>query len=224
MAIIDDLFSLQDKKYLEFQASLTPTVKKDKFIGVRVPDVRKLARKYYGTLEAKDFINNLPHRYYDENMLHGLIISEIKDYDLCIKEVNKFLPYVDNWAVCDIMSPKIFKKNKEKLILEIKKWCKSKETYECRFGIEMLMSHFLDDDFNKDYLKIPASIKSNEYYVNMVIAWFYATALAKKWKDTIFYIENGKLDKWVNNKTIQKACESFRITPEQKDYLRKFKK
>lgn len=224
MKILDDLFELQDNVYAEFQSKLTPTVPKEKFIGVRVPAARKLAKKYSGTNEAKEFINTLPHDYYDENMLHGLLLSEIKDYDICIKEVDRFLPYVDNWAVCDIMSPKIFKKHKNKLIKKIFEWSSSSKVYKCRFGIEMLMKYFLDEDFETEYLKIPASINSNEYYVQMMIAWFFATALAKQWDDTILYIEDNKLDKWVHNKTIQKACESYRITDEQKEYLRKLKR
>lgn len=223
MKITEELFKLQDLEYRKFQSNLSPTVALDTIIGVRVPEVRKLAKKYINTEESREFINSLPHKYYDESMLHGLLISEIKDYDECLKEVNKFLPYVDNWAVCDTLSPKVFKKHKQELIIEIKRWSKSKNTYECRFGIEMLMSHYLDEDFNKEYLTIPASIKSNEYYVKMMIAWFYATALAKRWNETISYIENHILDKWTHNKTIQKACESFRITKEQKEYLKKLK-
>lgn len=220
MEILNELFKLQDKEYAEFQSKLIPTVSKEKIIGVRVPEVRKLAKKYIKEEKTKEFIKRLPHKYYDENMLHGLVISEIKDYKKCIEEVDKFLPYVDNWAVCDIMSPKIFKKNKEELIEKIKEWLKSKEIYTCRFGIEMLMSHYLDEDFKKEYLEIPASVHSDEYYVQMMVAWFFATALAKQWDDTIIYIEENKLDKWVHNKTIQKARESYRITDEQKEYLK----
>lgn len=222
--IIDRLFELQDKEYALFQAKLTPTIDKELFIGVRVPNVRKLAKEFKDKEEEVNFIKVLPHKYYDENMLHGLLISEIKDYDLCIKEVERFLPYVDNWAVCDIMSPKVFKKNKDLLIDKIKKWSSSSHTYTCRFGLEMLMSHFLDDSFKKEYLEIPAKIHSNEYYVNMMIAWFYATALAKKYDDTIKYLEDNRLDIWVHNKTIQKAKESFRITQNQKDYLQSLKR
>lgn len=223
MNLTEELFKLQDLDYKEFQSSLTPTLTKDKFIGVRVPKIRELAKKYFNTEEANIFLNNLPHKYYDEYMLHGLLISEIKDYDECLKEVNRFLPYVDNWAVCDVLSPKVFKKHKKELINEIKIWCKSKNTYECRFGIEMLMSHYLDEDFDKKYLIIPSKIKSKEYYVNMMIAWFYATALAKQWSDTIPYIENNVLNKWTHNKTISKSCESYRITKEQKEYLKKLR-
>lgn len=224
MNIIEELFKLQDLKYREFQSKLIPTIAKENIIGVRVPEVRKIAKKYANSYQSEEFIKNLPHNYYDENMLHGLLLSEIKDYDLCLKEVNKFLPYVDNWAVCDIMSPKVFKKHKEDLINQIIMWSKSSNIYECRFGIEMLMSHYLDNDFKKEYLEIPASISSQEYYVNMMIAWFFATALAKQWKDTIFYLESNRLDKWVHNKTIQKARESYRITKEQKEYLNTLKR
>lgn len=224
MEIREALFELQDKKYKEFQYKLTPNIPIEKMIGVRVPNVRKLAKKYIGTSEGEEFIKNLPHLYYDENMLHGLLISEIKDYDICVKEVNKFLPYVDNWAVCDITSPKIFKKHKKELINEIKKWVKSDKVYVCRFGIEMLMSHYLDEDYNPEYLKMPAQVKTDEYYVRMMIAWFFATALAKQWDTTIPYIKENKLDKWVHNKIIQKARESYRITQEQKEYLKSLKR
>ena len=223
MKIIDELFKLQDKEYAEFQSKLTPNIDRNKFIGVRVPDVRKLAKQYIKDEESKEFLNSLPHKYYDENMLHGLLISEIKDYEECVKEVDRFLPYIDNWAVCDIMSPRIFKKNKNNLIVKIKEWSKSKHIYTCRFGIEMLMSHFLDENFNIEYLKIPAKIHSNEYYVKMMIAWFFATALAKQWDSTIPYLENFELDKWIHNKTIQKAKESYRITDSQKEYLKTLK-
>ncbi len=223
MEIVKKLFELQDKKYAEFQSKLTPSVEKEKFIGVRVPDVRKLAKEYAKDEESKMFLKELPHKYYDENMLHGLLISEIKDYEIAVKEVDEFLPYVDNWAVCDIMSPKVFKKHKQEVIEKIKEWCKSPKTYTCRFGIEMLMSHFLDEDFKREYLKIPASVHSEEYYVQMMVAWFFATSLAKQWDATIPYIEEKKLDKWVHNKTIQKARESYRITDEQKEYLQSLK-
>lgn len=224
MDIQEKLFELQDKKYAEFQAKLTPTVPKEKFIGVRVPEVRKLAKAIFKEGNYDEFISELPHEYYDENMLHGLIVSEIKDYEACIREVDRFLPFVDNWAVCDIMSPKIFKKRKEEVIDKIREWSASDDTYTCRFGIEMLMSHFLDDDFREEYLEIPAKIRSEEYYVNMMIAWFFATALAKQWDAAVPYIENDKLDVWTHNKTIQKARESYRITDEQKEYLKSLKK
>jgi 3-methyladenine DNA glycosylase AlkD len=224
MEILKKLFELQDKEYANFQSKLTPNIPKEQFIGVRVPEVRKLAKQYIKENELKEFFNSLPHNYYDENMLHGLLISEIKDYDECIKEVDKFLPYVDNWAVCDIMSPKIFKKHKQELLPKIKEWSLSSKIYTCRFGIEMLMSHFLDEDFQPEYLKIPAKVHLEEYYVQMMIAWFYATSLAKQWDDTIIYLTENKLDTWIHNKTIQKACESYRITDEQKKHLKSLKK
>lgn len=217
------LFELRDEEYAKFQAKLTPSVDPKLFIGVRVPDVRKLAKELKNDPGVEVFLQELPHKYYDENMLHGLLISEIKDFDIAIKETDRFLPYVDNWAVCDIMSPKVFKKHKTELIECIRKWAKSKKTYTIRFGIEMLMSHYLDDDFKAEYLDIPARIKSDEYYVNMMIAWFFATALTKQWDSAIQYIENVRLDKWTHNKTIQKAVESYRITDEQKSYLRTLK-
>lgn len=224
MKIQTMLFNLQDKEYALFQSKLTPTVPKERFIGVRVPEVRKLAKAYIKDPEHIDFLQSLPHEYYDENMLHGLLISEMKAYEACVNKVDLFLPYVDNWAVCDIMSPKVFKKHKTELMEKIREWSASEQTYTCRFGLEMLMSHYLDDDFKEEYLEIPAAVKSDEYYVNMMIAWFLATALAKQWKSTIPYLEQGRLDPWVHNKTIQKARESYRITDEQKEYLKKLKK
>ena len=221
--ILKELFKLQDKKYRDFQVKLIPGSSIDKMIGVRTPDLRKYSKELIKENNYKEFLDELPHNYFDENQLHAFILSEIKDYDECINYINKFLPYVDNWATCDQMSPKVFKKNKDKLLLEIKKWLKSKDTYTIRFGIGMLMQHYLDDDFKKEYLKLVSKIKSNEYYINMMIAWYFATALAKQYKDTIPYLEDKILDKWTHNKTIQKAIESYRITNEQKEYLRSLK-
>ena len=220
--MIEKLFRLQDKKYQELQYRTIPNI--ENIIGVRTPELRKLAKELVKENNYKSFLEELPHKYFDENQLHGFIISEIKDYDECINYTNKFLPYIDNWATCDQMSPKVFKKNKDKLLKEIKVWIKSKDTYTIRFGIGMLMSYFLDEDFDKKYLEIVSKVKSKEYYVNMMIAWFFATSLAKQYKDTITYIEDNKLDIWVHNKTIQKAIESYRITNEQKEYLRGLKR
>ncbi len=224
--IENKLFELQDKEYALFQSKLTPTVNPELFIGVRVPKCRELAKELYKNnfLEVKHFINMLPHKYYDENMLHGLLISEMKDFNQCLAELEKFLPYVDNWAVCDIMSPKCFKKHKTELLDAVLGWVKSSEEYTIRFGLEMLMTHYLDDDFNPEYLKIPAEVQSDKYYVNMMIAWFFATALTKQWDSTIGYIEKNVLSTWVHNKTIQKARESFRISDEQKQYLSELKR
>lgn len=224
MDVQSRLRELADKKYAEFQAKLTPSVDKDLFIGVRVPNVRKLAKELYKAGEYEEFLKELPHKYYDENMLHGLIVSEIRDYGRCIEAVDAFLPYVDNWAVCDIMSPACFKKNKAELISKIAEWSGSSETYTSRFGIEMLMTHFLDADFKKEYLEIPAAVKLEDYYAKMMVAWFFATALAKQWDATVPYIENNRLEVWTHNKTIQKAKESFRITDEQKQYLESLKR
>lgn len=217
----EELLKLQDKKYQELQYKIIPNV--DNIIGVRTPELRKLAKKMVKENNYKSFLDKLPHKYFDENQLHAFIISEIKDYNECITYLNKFLPYVDNWATCDQMSPKIFKKHKKELLSNIKVWIKSKETYTIRFGIGMLMQYFLDDDFKVEYLEKVSKIRSDEYYVNMMIAWYFATSLAKQYDETIKYIENNKLDTWVHNKTIQKAIESYRITKEQKEYLRKLK-
>lgn len=217
------LFEFKDETYAAFQAKLIPTVDPESVIGVRVPVLRKFARQCIREAGYEEFLRELPHTYYDENMLHGLILSEIKDYERCVSLVDAFLPYVDNWAVCDIMSPKIFKKNKDKLLDKIDEWSRSKHTYTCRFGLEMLMTHFLDEDFQPEYLELAAKIRSEEYYVNMMIAWFLATALAKQWDAAIPYIQERRLDPWVHNKTIQKAVESYRITDEQKNYLRTLK-
>ncbi len=217
------LFQLQDKCYRDFQSKLIPTIPVETIIGVRIPTIRKLAKEYGKDPESVEFLKQLPHTYYDENILHALLVAEIKDYEVCVKEVERFLPYVDNWAVCDIFSPKVFRKNKDKLIDKIREWTASGHPYTCRFGMEMLMTHFLDEDFRVEYLEIPAAVHSEEYYVNMMIAWFYATALAKQWDATIGYIEDQRLDTWTHNKTIQKARESYRITPEQKEYLKTLK-
>ncbi len=222
--IIDDirseLFNNCDNEYKVFQSKLIPNVSLDYFIGVRTPKLKEIAKVYSKNPDIDIFLNQLPHDYFDENQIHAFIISEIKDYDTCIDKLNKFMPYIDNWATCDQLSPKVFKKNRDKLILEIKKWIKSKDTYEIRFGIGMLLSHFLDDDFDKSYLKMVSDIKSDEYYINMMIAWYLSTALVKQYDSTIRIIEEKKLDKWVHNKTISKAVESFRISEEQKNYLK----
>ena len=223
MIIIDELFKLQDKEYREFQSKLIPNINKERIIGVRTPLLRQLSKKIIKENNYSDFLNDLPHKYFDENQIHAFIISEIKDYDECLFEFNKFLPYIDNWATCDQSSPKIFLKNSDKLINEIKRWIKSKDTYTIRFGIGMLMRIYLDDNFKPEYLKMVSNIKSEEYYVNMMIAWFFATALAKQYDSTIEYIKNYKLDKWVHNKIIQKSIESYRISKEKKEYLKKYK-
>ena len=222
-SIKEKLFKLQDKKYQELQSKIIPNIDSSTIIGVRTPEIKKLAKEVVKG-DYKPFLEELPHKYYDENQLHAFIISEIKDYDECIKYINEFLPYIDNWATCDTLIPKVFKKNTDKLIIEVKKWIKSKDTYTIRYGIGTLMRFYLNDEFKEEYLELVSKIKSNEYYVNMMIAWFFATSLAKQYDSTIKYIESNKLDTWVHNKTIQKAIESYRITDKQKDYLRKYKR
>lgn len=219
-----ELFLLEDPKYADFQARLTPGVSRDRIIGVRIPALRKLVKKYYKDPEHIQFLNQLPHMYYDEDLLHGLLISEEQDYEICMRQVEVFLPYIDNWAVCDTISPKAFARHKAELIIKIRTWIASPHTYVCRFGIGMLMKHFLDKDFKPVYLELPAAVHSSEYYVNMMIAWFYATALAKQWDASIPYLETDRLDPWTHNKTIRKAIESRRITEEQKNYLRSLKR
>ncbi len=213
------LSSLADRKYAEFQAKLTPNVDRDKFIGVRTPQLRILAASL-SEGERAEFMEAIPHESYDENMLHSLMLEKWKDYRECVEKVGQFLPYVDNWAVCDTLRPKVFAGYREELLPNVKRWIASDMVYTCRFGINMLMTHYLDRDFKEEYLALPAAVTSEEYYVRMMAAWYYATALAKQWDRTIPYIERSLLPPWTHNKTIQKACESYRITPEQKAYLR----
>ena len=222
--ITNELFKLQDKKYRDFQSKLIPTVNLDSIIGVRTLNLRSYAKVLLKNNNYKHFLEDLPHKYFDENQLHAFIISQLKDYSECILYLNKFLPYVDNWATCDQMSPKVFKKYNNELLEQIKMWINSNKTYTIRFGIGMLMQHYLDDNFKPEYLELVSSIKSKEYYVNMMIAWFFVVALTKQYKFAIKIIENQILDTWTHNKTIQKAVESYRITTEQKEYLKSLKK
>ena len=221
--IVDLLFSKQDIKYRDFQAPLFPNIEKERMIGVRTPELKKLAKELYGSDVANTFIETLPHYYFDENQLHAFIISLIKDYQTCLKEVDILLPYIDNWGTCDTLDPKVFGKHKDELLKEIKRWLKSNRVYTKRFAIGMLLGYYLDDSFKEEYLEWVSSIQSEEYYINMMIAWYFATALAKQWNTTIKYIEEKKLSPWVHNKTIQKAVESYRITDEQKVYLKSLK-
>ena len=221
--IQQNLFRLQDLKYRDFQSQLLPTISLDSVIGVRTPDLRDYAKRLVQGGGYEEFIEALPHLYFDENQLHAFIISGIKDYDRCIKEVCRFLPYVDNWATCDQMSPKIFKKHKKDLLSHIKMWVKSSEAYTVRFGIKMLMEHFLDEDFDLSFPETVAKIRSEEYYVRMMVAWYFATALAKQYDVILPFVENKRLDVWTHNKAIQKAVESYRITAEQKEYLKTLK-
>ena len=218
-----ELFGLRDTEYRDFQSKLIPTVDKDRFIGVRTPELRRCAKRLAGTEAGDAFLDALPHEYFDENQLHAFIISGIKDYGECVSEVERFLPYVDNWATCDQMSPNVFGKHRKELIVRVKNWMDSDKTYTVRFGIGMLMSHFLDADFDPAYPVWVAEVRSEEYYVKMMAAWYFATALAKRYDDILPFITERRLDAWTHNRAIQKAVESRRITPEQKEYLRGLK-
>lgn len=215
-----ELFALQEEKYRDFHSRLMPNIDKENIIGIRIPVLRKYAKKYAKTEEAKAFIQDLPHRYYEENNLHMMIITTIKEYEKCLAEIEKFLPYINNWATCDFAAPKCFGLHKKELLPKIKEWIRSEETYTIRYGIGMLMRLYLDEDFSPAYVELVAGVQSEEYYVNMMIAWYLATALAKQWDDVIVYLEERRLSDWVHRKTIQKAIESYRITEEQKSYLR----
>lgn len=218
------LFEFQDLKYRDFQAGLIPNIEKDLFIGVRTPELRKLAKEIANDEDTASFLKDVPHKFFDENQLHAFIISLGKNFDETVKAVDDFLPYVDNWATCDQLSPKVFKKHKKELLPYIKKWIKSEGTYTVRFAIGMLMEHFLDDDFDVQYPKMVSGVKSDEYYINMMIAWYFATALAKQYDAIIPFIENECLEAWTHNKAIQKSVESRRISAIQKEYLKTLKR
>lgn len=218
-----DLFGMQDAGYRQMQVKIIPTVDPDSIIGVRTPELKKYAKELSGTDAAYDFLSDLPHRYFEENQLHSFVISGIKDYDRCMEELCRFLPYIDNWATCDQLGPKVFKKHRPELLTHIKEWIKDDRTYTVRFAIKMLMDHFLDEDYKTEYPKMVAKVRSDEYYVNMMVSWYFATALAKQYDTAITFIEQKKLDKWTHNKAIQKSVESYRISQETKDYLRSLK-
>ena len=216
----EQLFEMQDLKYRDFHSKLLPGIDKETLIGIRTPMLRKFSREFAKTPEAEEFLQILPHRYYEENNMHMMIVTGIKDYETCLAEVKKFLPYINNWATCDLPQPKCFGAHKKELLQEVHKWIASDETYTIRYGIGTLMRFYLDDDFDPSYVTLVAQVRSEEYYVNMMIAWYLATALAKQWESVIPYLEQRKLPEWVHRKTIQKAVESYRITPEQKVYLK----
>ncbi len=223
-SIKNRLISLEDKEYKAFHSRLMPNIPEERIIGIRIPVLRKLAKELIKEGCSDEFISVLPHYYYEENNLHAFILEEIRDFDKLIAELERFLPFVDNWATCDCLSPKAFRKNTDKLSSYALKWLEAEDEYTVRFGIETLMIYFLDDRFISDYPDAVASVKSDKYYINMMISWYFATALAKRWDDIIPFIENNKLDEWVHNKTIAKAIESYRITPEQKEKLRLMKR
>lgn len=217
------LFEMQDTGYRDFHARLILTVEKEKIIGIRTPILRKFAKEFGKTEESELFLKVLPHQYYEENNLHGLLIEQIRDYDKCLEELERFLPFIDNWATCDLLALHMMKKHRDIFIREVFRWIESDQPYTIRFGISMLMRHYLDEEFKTEYPEKVAAIRSEEYYVNMMRAWYFATALAKQYDKILPFIEKQKLDVWTHNKTIQKAIESYRITPEQKEYLRGLK-
>ncbi|MBQ5502198.1 MAG: DNA alkylation repair protein [Selenomonas sp.] len=223
MDVQAELLKLQDKKYGQFQQKLLPALAADSIIGVRTPALRQMAKGLLKSDEAAAFLTALPHKFFEENQLQAFMIAGIKDYDLCLRELKAFLPYVDNWATCDQMSPKVFKKHRAALLPEIKIWLQSSHTYTKRFAIKMLMDHFLDEDFDLSYLELVAAIRSEEYYVNMMIAWYFATALAKQYEAALPFIEKKRLAVWTHNKAIQKARESYRVSAAAKAYLQQLK-
>jgi len=212
-----------DLKYKEFSSSLTPSINKDVVLGIRAPVLKEIAKTFYGTNEGKEFLENLPHKYYEENNLHAYMLVKEKDFDRCLELVDNFLPYVDNWATCDVLRPKCFSKNKNKLLGYIDKWIKSDKEYTVRFAIGVLTSYFLDDDFKDEHLIKVASVLDDRYYVKMMVAWYFATALAKKYDKAVKIIEDRLLDPWTHNKAIQKAIESYRVEDAHKQYLRTLK-
>lgn len=222
--ITQRLFSMQDTGYQQFQSKLMPTIHPDVIIGVRTPALRKFTKELAGTKEAEEFLKNLPHRYYEENNLHAFLIEQSKEFAACITALNEFLPYVDNWATCDMMTPKVLKKDLPKLYEWIKCWIASGDTYTIRFGVNLLMKFYLEEEFRTEHIDLVAGISSEEYYVKMVAAWYFATALAKQPEAALPVLLEQRLDVWTHNKTIQKAVESYRITKEQKEYLKTLKK
>ena len=217
------LFALRDPAYQAFQSKLIPTIDPQTVIGVRMPALRKLAKELAGTQPAEAFLRQLPHRYYEENNLHGLLLSAMPDYDAVVAALEAFLPHVDNWATCDLLSPKAFRKRPPELREQIRCWVEDAHPYTVRFGLGMLMSFYLDEGFQEEDLALAAGVRREEYYVRMMVAWYFATALAKQWDAAVPYIEQHRLSDWVHKKTIQKAVESYRITSEQKEYLKGYR-
>lgn len=218
--ISEKLFALQDQKYQSFQSKLMPTVPPETIIGVRTPLLRKLAKEFSGTPQAEEFLRTLPHEYYEENNLHAFLIEKIRDYDRALAETERFLPYIDNWATCDCFCPKVFAKYKAELLEAIQRWLASDQLYTVRYAIGMLMRHYLDEAFQPEFLAWVAGVQSEEYYINMMRAWYFATALARQPDSAFVWLTERRLDIWTHNKTIQKAVESYRISAEMKQQLR----
>lgn len=224
MTLIQEiLYGHQDLKYADFIAKLIPTLPKEKFIGIRTPEYKKIMKELPPEDVITEFMDALPHRFYEENILHDMLIAKIKDFELCLSHVERFLPYIDNWAVCDGLQPPVFKKHTDEIRKKIPEWITSEETYTVRFGLHMLMTYFLNDNFDEGLLSLAADQRSEEYYVNMMTAWAFAEALAKQWDTAIEYIEGRRLDKWTHNKAIQKVVESYKFTDKQKQYLKSLK-
>lgn len=222
MTVYDRLIEVKDDEYKEFQAKLVPNISPDAILGVRTPQMRQIAKEVFNSPERDAFLKDLPHKYYEENLVHFFVIAMIRDFDECVSEVERFLPYVDCWPVSDQSSPKVFKKHHDKLLPCIRRWIASDHVYTARFGIRMLMNEFLGDDFDVEYPRLVAarSGPKEDYYINMMVAWYFATALAKNYDETIVFFEEHRLDDWVHRKSIQKAVESYRVTDEHKEYLK----
>ena len=220
MTVYERLSACRDEEYRDFQSKLVPNIPKETVLGVRTPDMRKIAKEIKGTEDAEAFLSQLPHEYYEENLVHFFLLAEIRDFDECVKAVETFLPYVDCWPVCDQSSPKAFARNHERLLPFIKKWIGSEDVYTARFGIRMLMNEFLGEDFRPEYLEWVAAVKGEDYYVKMMVAWYFATALAKRYDESVVYVEERRLEPWTHKKAIQKALESYRVSDEHKEYLK----
>lgn len=220
MTLYDRLMKVKDDAYRDFQVKLVPNIPPKTVLGVRTPEMRAIAKEVFESKDREAFLNTLPHPYYEENLIHFFVLAMIKDFDTCVQEVETFLPYVDCWPVSDQATPKAFRKNHQKLLPYIEKWIASDHVYTARFGLRMLMNEFLDADFKEEYLALAASKKGEDYYLKMMVAWYFATALAKRYDETIPYFENRQLDEWVHRKAIQKAIESYRVTDAHKEYLK----
>lgn len=223
--ILDILYRHQDEKYGDFMSKLIPTLPRENIIGIRSPAFKKIPKEVHA--EAEDeieaFLKELPHKYQEENYLHNALISEIKDFDVFMNAFEKYLPYINNWAVSDGLNPQVLQKNHDKLVPYIAKWIKSESSYTNRVAMLFIMKYFLDEDFKAEYLSWAAEIRSDEYYVNMMTAWLFAEALSKQWNEAVRFIQEKKLDAWTHNKAIQKARESHKITDEKKEYLKNLK-
>lgn len=223
MTLYDRLMEEKDDAYRDFQAKLVPNIPPETMIGVRTPALRKIAQEVFLSADREAFLSDLPHRYYEENLIHFFVIARIRDFDACVRAVEQFLPYVDCWPVSDQASPAAFRKNREKLLPYVRKWIDSEHVYTARFGLRMLMNEYLDEDFREEYLALAASCGGEDYYLKMMEAWYFATALAKQYDASIIYIEEHRLDEWVHRKAIQKAVESFRVSDAHKAYLKKLR-